>query len=264
MFNLEGEVIGINTAIFSPTGGSVGIGFAIPSDLAKPVIDQIIKYGRTRRGWLGVRIQTVTEEIAESLDLPNDHGALVASITPGGPAEEAGLQHGDVILEFNGQKVDSMRSLPRIVAETTIDEEATLKYWREGEERTTTVTIGELEKAEEEGLLDETDSAEADVIKVEQLNMGIMPLTDTERTDYNVPDSVEGVMIGDVPERSGAAEKGLAVGDVIVEVNQQPVKTPQDMIDIVNAAAEAQRSSVLLLINREGDVRFVALPLGAE
>lgn len=264
MFNLEGEVIGINTAIFSPTGGSVGIGFAIPSDLAKPVIDQIIKYGRTRRGWLGVRIQTVTEEIAESLDLPNDHGALVASITPGGPAEAAGLQHGDVILEFNGETVDNMRSLPRIVAETTIDEEATLKYWREGEERTTTVTIGELEKAEEEGLLDETDSAEANVIKVEPLNMGIMPLTDTERTDYNVPDNVEGVMIGDVPERSSAAEKGLAVGDVIVEVNQQPVKTPQDMIDIVTAAAEAQRSSVLLLINREGDVRFVALPLGVE
>lgn len=264
MFNLKGEVIGINTAIFSPTGGSVGIGFAIPSDLAKPVIDQIIKYGRTRRGWLGVRIQTVTEEIAESLDLPDESGALVASITPDGPAEAAGLQHGDVILEFNGQVVDNMRSLPRIVAESTIGEEATLTYWREGEERTTTVTIGELEKAEEEGLLDPTDTAEADVIKVEPLNMGVAPLTETERTDYNVPDSVEGVMVGDVPERSAAAKKGLAVGDVIVEVNQQPVKTPQDMIDIVNAAVEAQRSSVLLLVNREGDVRFVALPLEAK
>lgn len=264
MFNLKGEVIGINTAIFSPTGGSVGIGFAIPSDLAKPVIDQLIKYGRTRRGWLGVRIQTVTEEIAESLDLPDEKGALVASITPEGPAEAAGLQHGDVILKFNGQIVDNMRSLPRIVAEATIGEEASLTYWREGEERTTTVTIGELEKAEEAGLLDTTATAEADVMKVEPLNMGIMPLTETERADYNVPDSVDGVMIGDVPERSAAAEKGLAVGDVIVEVNQQPVKTPQDMIDIVNAAAEAQRSSVLLLINRGGDVRFVALPLDTK
>lgn len=264
MFNLQGEVIGINTAIFSPTGGSVGIGFAIPSDLARPIIDQIVKYGRTRRGWLGVRIQSVTEEIADSLDLPGDHGALVASITPKGPAELAGLQHGDVILEFNGQAIDSMRSLPRIVAETSIGEEAALKYWREGKEYTTKVKVGELEKAEEEGLLDGEKSPDAKIEKIEALNMGVMGLSDVERKDYNVPDKVEGVMIGDVPDMSVAAEKGLTVGDVIVEVNQQPVKTPQDVIDIVNAAAQAQRSSILLLVNREGDVRFVALPLGAK
>ncbi len=264
MFNLKGEVIGINTAIFSPTGGSVGIGFAIPSDLAKPVINQIIEYGRTRRGWLGVRIQTVTEEIAESLDLPSEQGALVASITPDGPAEKAGLQHGDVILEFNGQKVDNMRSLPRIVAETTIGETVSLKYWREGKEGTTEVSVGELEKAEEEGLLDKETSAEASIVKVEPLNIGIMPLTDEERNDYNVPGDVDGVMIADVPDMSSAADKGLAVGDVIVEVNQQPIKAPQDMIDIVKAASEAKRNSVLLLINREGDVRFVALPLAAK
>ncbi len=263
MFNLKGEVIGINTAIFSPTGGSVGIGFAIPSDLAKPVINQLIKYGRTRRGWLGVRIQTVTEDIAASLDLPTEHGALVASITPGGPAEKAGLQHGDVITEFNGQKIDSMRSLPRIVAESNIGETAALKFWREGVEKTATVAIGELEVAEEEGLLEIGEGKTgSEIKKVEKLGIGIMPLTDQERTDYHVPDSVtDGVMIGDVTQTAEAAQKGLAPGDVIVEVNQQPVKTPQDMIDIVDAATKAGRSSVLLLINREGDVRFVALQL---
>lgn len=262
MFNLKGEVIGINTAIFSPTGGSVGIGFAIPSDLAKPVINQLIKYGRTRRGWLGVRVQTVTEDIAQSLDLPTEHGALVASITPEGPAEIAGLQHGDVITEFNGQKIDSMRSLPRIVAEANIGEEADLKFWREGQEKTAKVKIGELEVAEEEGMLETAEGTDANIKKVEGLGIGVMPLTDKERTDYNVPSSVtDGVMIGEVTPTSEAGQKGLAPGDVIVEVNQQPVKTPQDLLEIVAAAKKAGRSSILLLINREGDVRFVALRL---
>jgi serine protease Do len=132
MFDLKGQVIGINTAIFSPSGGSVGIGFAIPSALAKPVIDQIIKFGRTRRGWLGVRIQEVTDDIAESLGLPNNQGALVASVTEKGPAQAAGLEAGDVILELNGQKVSAMRSLPRLVAEAPIDTEADLVFWRDG------------------------------------------------------------------------------------------------------------------------------------
>jgi len=261
MFNLKGEVIGINTAIFSPTGGSVGIGFAIPSDLAEPVINQIIKFGRTRRGWLGVRIQSVTEEIAESLGLKAETGALIASITPDGPAEKAGLQHGDVILKFNGQEINAMRSLPRIVAETTIGDEVTLTYWREGTEKTTKVTIGELEKAEEEGLLEETPSGTSNLKKLDDLGIGVAPLTETERGEYSVPDTVEGVVIGDVIAGSEAEQKGLVAGDVVVEVNQQPVKTPQDMIDIVEAAKAAGRSSILLLLNREGDVRFVALKL---
>jgi serine protease Do len=261
MFNLNGEVIGINTAIFSPTGGSVGIGFAIPSDLAKPVIDQIIKYGRTRRGWLGVRIQTVTPEIAESLDLPMEKGALVASITAGGPAEAAGLQHGDIILRFNGQEINSMRSLPRIVAETTIGEPTELIYWREGVEHTTKVTVGELEVAEEEGLLKVTDTSKADLRQLADLGLGITSLTQKEREDFGVPDNVEGVLVGDVTAGFEAGLKGLIAGDVIVEVNQQSVRAPQDMIDIIEAAKAAGRSSVLLLVNRTGDIRFVALRL---
>lgn len=261
MFNMKGEVIGINTAIFSPTGGSVGIGFAIPSDLAKPVVNQIIKFGRTRRGWLGVRIQTVTDEIAESLDLSDTKGALVASITPDGPAEKAGLQHGDIIITFNGEAVDNMRSLPRIVAETPIGESVELEYWREGQMQKTSVEVGELEKAEEEGLLDTAQQQEGSLTRVEPLALGIKPLTEDERSGYNVPDTVDGVMIGEVDEASEAEQKGLMPGDVIVEINQQPVKAPEDVNDIVNAATQAGRSSVLLLVNREGDVRFVALRL---
>lgn len=261
MFNMKGEVIGINTAIFSPTGGSVGIGFAIPSDLAKPVVNQIIKFGRTRRGWLGVRIQTVTDEIAESLDLPDSKGALVASITPEGPAEKAGLQHGDIILKFNGEEVDSMRSLPRIVAETPIGESVELEYWREGKMQKTSVEIGELEKAEEDGLLETSEKPKGSLTRVGPLALGVKPLTESERSDYNVPDTVDGVMVGEVDAGSEAEQKGLMEGDVIVEINQQPVKAPEDVNDIVNAATNAGRSSVLLLVNREGDVRFVALRL---
>lgn len=261
MFNMKGEVIGINTAIFSPTGGSVGIGFAIPSDLAKPVVNQIIKYGRTRRGWLGVRIQTVTDEIAESLDLPDSKGALVASITPDGPAEKSGLQHGDIILKFNGEEVDNMRSLPRIVAETPIGESVEVEFWRESKLETTSVEIGELEKAEEEGLLDTAQQSEGSLTRVGPLALGVKPLTEDERTAYNVPATVDGVMIGEVDEASEAEQKGLMPGDVIVEINQQSVKAPEDVNDIVNAASNAGRSSVLLLVNREGDVRFVALRL---
>ena len=147
MFDLEGNVIGINTAIFSPSGGSVGIGFAIPSSLAKPVIMQLIEFGKTRRGWLGVRIQNVTDEIAESLGLSETTGALIASVTATGPAEVAGLQAGDIILEFDGKPINAMRTLPRAVAETPIGKKVKLTYWLDGKKAETSVAIGEMEKA---------------------------------------------------------------------------------------------------------------------
>ena len=151
MFNMEGKVIGINTAIFSPSGGSVGIGFAVPSNLAHPVITQLIEFGHTRRGWMGVRIQKVTEDIAESLGLEEARGALIASITKTGPAEKAGLEPGDIILEFDNKTITEMRGLPRIVAETPTGKETPLTYWRNGKEIKTFVSIGDLEEAEEEG-----------------------------------------------------------------------------------------------------------------
>lgn len=261
MFDLDGKVIGINTAIFSPSGGSVGIGFAIPSALAKPVVDQIIKYGRTRRGWLGVRIQQVTDEIAESLGLAKATGALVATITPGGPAEKAGLEAGDIILEFNGHKVDEMRELPRLVAESQIDAPATVTYWRNNKKGTAKVKVGELEKAEEDGLIATTEEKPTEGLKIDSVGLSLKKITDTHRRDYAIPPSVEGVVISSVEPKSEAAKKGLFEGDVIVEINQSPVDTPEAAQKVIDDATKSKKPSVLLLINREGEVRFLALKL---
>lgn len=267
MFNLQGEVIGINTAIFSPSGGSVGIGFAIPSALAEPVIDQLIKYGRTRRGWLGVRIQAVTDDIAESFGMKKARGALIASVTPTGPAEKAGLKAGDIIVKFNNKDIDTMRALPRIVAETDIDTETKIEFWRDGQLKTTKIKVGELEKAEDEGLLvssleegaDSTGSAASKTIDLVGLSVSI--ITPQDRENFSISNDVEGIVVQDVDAASEAATKGLAAGDVIVEINQQSVTTPAEASDIIEKAQKAGRSSVLLLVNRENDVRFVALRL---
>ncbi len=266
LFDMAGNVIGINTAIFSPTGGSVGIGFAIPSNLAKPVIDQLIKYGRTKRGWLGVRIQTVTDEIAESLGLDKAQGALIASVTEDGPAEKARLKAGDIVLKFDGKDVTDMRALPRIVAETPIEKEVTLVYWRDGKERKVKVNIGELEKAEDEGLItaDGTGSQTDKTLKdfeISDVDMNVAAINETARENYNIPDDVDGVVIVKTNPRGEAAMKGLGLGDVIVEINQKPVTDPEELEKIISKAKKAQKPSVLLLVNREGDVRFVALKL---
>lgn len=265
MFDMSGNVIGINTAIYSPSGGSVGIGFAIPSNLAKPVIDQLIKYGRTRRGWMGVRIQSVSEDIAESLGLPAHDGALVASITPGGPAEKAGFKAGDVILEFDGKTVTQMRSLPRIVAETDIGKTVPVIYWRNGKKASGTITIGELEKAEKDGLLSATKEDDlpqaVEGTPVPSVGLSLRGLSDDDRTAYNVPNDVQGVVVTSVAPGKEASEKGIRVGDVIVEINQQSTNATRDAVAIIDDAIKAGRGSVLLLVNREGDVRFVALRL---
>lgn len=269
MFNLKGEVIGINTAIFSPSGGSVGIGFAIPSDLAKPIIDQLIKYGKTRRGWLGVRIQVVTDDIAESFGLKDAHGALIASVTPTGPAEKAGIKPGDIVLKLNGRDIKEMRELPRIVAESEIDSEATLEYWRDGKMNTTKIRIGELEKAEDDGLLGKDGESEEDgstnpdgkSTSIEAVGLLVAALSAQDRQTYNIGDDVNGVLVVETTPSSEAAEKGLTAGDVIVEINQQSVTSAATAKDIIDKASKAGRNSVLLLVNREGDVRFVALRL---
>lgn len=260
MFDLNGKVIGINTAIFSPSGGSVGIGFAIPSSLAKPVIDQIIEFGRTRRGWLGVRIQEVTDEIAETLNLPSSHGALIASVSKGGPSEQAGIKAGDVILTINGEKINAMRTLPRLVANAPIDSEADVTVWREGKEFTTKVKVGELEKAEETGMEGEK-LAEVKGVLLEGTGLTVESLTDGLRAEYDVSGNANGILVLNVDHTTDAAEKGIIEGDIIVEVNQQGVSTPEEMAGIVKAARKSERNSVLLLINRQDDVRFVALKI---
>ncbi|PZP54573.1 MAG: serine protease [Micavibrio aeruginosavorus] len=263
MFNLKGEVIGINTAIFSPTGGSVGIGFAIPSNLAKPIVDQLVRFGKTKRGWLGIRIQTVTPEIADSLGLKESGGALVASITPKGPAEIAKLQPGDVLLEFNNQKLTGMRQLPRLVAETPIGTDAKVLYWRDGKTLTTSVKVGELEKAESEGLIESGEVKEKAVPGTDITGFGVTvtSLSDSLREAYEIPENAKGVVVTAVKNNSEAAEKGLQVGDVIVEINQQAVEDAAGAKKIVDDAQKAGKSSALLLVDHQGrgDVRFVAL-----
>lgn len=267
MFNLQGEVIGINTAIFSPTGGSVGIGFAIPSALSKPIIDQLVKYGKTRRGWLGVRIQAVTDDIAESFGLKDSHGALIASVTPTGPAELAGIKPGDIVLKFNEKPIKEMRELPRQVAEAEIDKDATIEYWRDGKMITAKIKVGELEKAEDDGLLEKADGEETETgpvgesTMIESVGLSITKISAQDRQAYSIGDDVTGVIVVDTKASSEAAEKGLAAGDVIVEINQQSVTDPKSAKATIDKAIKAGRNSVLLLVNREGDVRFVALKL---
>jgi len=267
MFNMNGEVIGINTAIYSPSGGSVGIGFAIPSNLSKPIIDQLIKYGHTRRGWIGVRIQSVTEDIAESLGMEAHNGALVASVAATGPAEKAGLKPGDIILEFDGKSVNQMRTLPRIVAETDIGKTVDIIYWRDGQKQTTKATIGEMEKAEEDGLLAEGPQdtpTTAPGTSVPAIGLSLRAVTGEDRNTFGIPADVKGVVITKVDPASEGAAKGLQAGDVIVEINQQAVGDADTARNLVDAANESGRNSVLLLINREGEVRFVALRLNAK
>ncbi len=269
MFNLKGEVIGINTAIFSPSGGSVGIGFAIPSNLASPVIKQLLTYGRTRRGWIGVRIQSVTQEIAESLGLDKPRGALIAGITPKGPAEVAGLQAGDIILSFNNATITDVKSLPRKVAETPIDASAKISVWRNGKTIDTSIKVGELEKAEGEGLIDGSDMPKSKVgpasqgTKVPEVGFILSTITDMDRETYGMFEKVKGVLVQSVIKGSEAEQKGLSEGDVLVEINQQAVTSPVIAAEMIASAKKAGRTSVLLLVDTQGkgDVRFVALRL---
>ena len=257
-FNLDGEVIGINTAIFSPSGGNVGIGFAIPSNLALPVIESLKEDGRVKRGWLGVRIQTVTDEIAESLGLEEAQGALVASVTPGGPAEAASIEPGDVILEFDRKKIDRMRGLPRIVAETPIGKEVEVAIWRRGEERAVEVTLGELPEEDELAALTEEGADTPSSAEIESLGLTVATLNEELRARFELGQDMNGVVIVDVLADSSAAAD-LRPGDVIVEVGQEEVNSPPEVQAKVNQAQQENKKSVLLLIDRQGDLRFVAL-----
>jgi len=260
LFDLDGRVVGINTAIFSQTGGSVGIGFAIASDLAVGVVDQLREFGRTRRGWLGVRIQQVSPEIAESFGLDGARGALVADVTAGGPAEAAGIKPGDIITGFNGQEVDEMRSLPRIVAETRVGKEVPVDVWRDGGAMTVTATLGELEQAEEARLL--TASATPGPIeegRVDSLGLGLATLTPQLREQYGIEEAVEGVVVTEVDDAVDAADKGLREGDVIVEVAQDEVRSLEDVRRLVEDHRLNGKKTILLLVSRQGEQRFIPL-----
>ena len=261
MFNLDGRVIGINSVIISPSGGSAGIGFAIASNLARNVIEQLRDYGRARRGWLGVRIQTVTDELAEGLRLDNATGALVASVTEEGPAEAAGIEQGDVILKFDGRDVTEMRKLPRMVAETGIGKAVDVMVWRKGEEVTLQVELGELDEEEMAAVALGKEPVEKKSSLVESLGLKLAQLTPELRTQFELGEDLEGVVITDVEAEGTAAEKGLRPGDIIVEVDQEEVSTPGDVADKVERAKDENFRVVTLLVFRQGDFQWVAVRL---
>ena len=259
-FTLDGRVFGVNTAIFSPTGTNVGIGFAIPSNLAKPVVDSIINTGKVARGWLGVRIQSVDAALAETLGLGESRGALVASATAGGPAEKAGIQQGDVVLEFDGKQIDRMRSLPRLVAETAIGKAVQVKLWRKGKIQDVQVTLGELPEDEQLAELGQPAVPQSPTgrVKVDALGLTLAAITPELKTEYSLPEAAKGVVVTEVVPDSPAAEESLQAGDLLVEVSQEPVSLPGEALTKINQAAK-DKKTVLLLIDRQGDLRFVAL-----
>ncbi|WP_425449985.1 DegQ family serine endoprotease [Virgifigura deserti] len=256
-FNTEGEVIGINTAIASPNGGSVGIGFAIPSKLAEPIIAQLREDGSVDRGWLGVQIQPVTPEIAAALGLDEPVGALVASVQPDSPAARAELRQGDVILDFAGTEVEKMRELPLLVATTPAGKKAELTIWRDGVKQTVEVEIGKLQPEQVAAAQPEPTGESSG--QSEALGATLATLTPELKRQFGIPSEVEGVVVVDVEAGGPAAEKGLRPGDVIEKVSQNAVSTPAE----VEEAAQAAEHAVLLLINRQGNSQFVALDLDA-
>jgi serine protease Do len=262
LFNMDGEVIGVNTAIISPTGGSIGIGFSVPSNLAKKVVSQLQDFGVTRRGWLGVRIQTVNDEMAEALGLEKAMGALVAEVTPGGPAEAAGIEAGDVVIKFDGQDVEEMRDLPRIVADTAVDKAVRVVVFRKGKTKTVKVTVGLLDEEQIQAASVRPNSEDGGTgTDVPAIGMTLRALSSEARSEFGIADDISGVLVSDVMDESAAADKGIKPGDVIVEVGQEPVSSPSEVEARVKEAEEAGRKSVLFLIQSEGDLRFVPLTI---
>ncbi len=252
-FSLDGKVIGINTAIYSPNGGSVGIGFAIPASLAKPVIEQLKEHGKVERGWLGVQIQEVTPELAKSLGLPKEEGALVADVTKDGPAQKVGIKQGDVILSFDGHDVAKLRDLPLAVAETPVGEAAKVEVWRSGKEETLAPVIAAMPSHPEQ--VAENDSGQ------KAMGLNLAPLTAELRERLHVGKEVKGVVVTGVAENSPLATLGIQQGDVIEQVNRHDVATPEEAAHefaAVKSETGAQKS-VLLLINRHGVNQFVAM-----
>jgi serine protease Do len=260
LFDMDGNVVGINTAIISPSGGSIGIGFAIPSEIAQGVVEQLVSFGETRRGWLGVNIQEVTDDLAESLGIGEARGALVAGVTEGGPAAEAKIEPGDVIISFDGKPVDTMRELPRLVANTAVGREVEVKLLRKGAEVTLQVKLGRLEEAEVASAGDGGDKPAAPAPEEKVMGMSLAPLDDAGRETHKIKPEVKGVLVTAVAPDSAAGEKRIQAGDTIVEVAQEVVSTPADVAAAVKELKDMGRKSALfLLANPAGELRFVAV-----
>lgn len=264
LFNMYGEVVGINTAIISPSGGSIGIGFSIPAELAAGVVDQLRQFGETRRGWLGVRIQPVTPEIAESLGMASAKGALVAGIIKGGPVDNGVIQPGDVIIRFDGREVSEMRDLPRVVAESPVGKAVDVVIVRKGVEQTVKVTLGRLEDGEKlaEGASEDApkDEGSAQVATATVLGMTIGELDEAAREKFGIASEVSGVVVTEVAPDSAAAERGILAGEVITEIAQESVSSPKEVMDRIGALKEQGRKNALLMLSsKTGELRFVTV-----
>jgi serine protease Do len=262
LFNLDGDVIGVNTLIISPTGGSIGIGFAVPSKTVAGVVDQLRQFGELRRGWLGVRIQQVTDEIAESLNIKPARGALIAGVDDKGPAKPAGIEPGDVVVKFDGKDIKETKDLSRVVADTAVGKEVDVVIIRKGEEQTKKVTLGRLEDGDKpvQASVKSQDATPDKPVTQKLLGLDLAALSKDLRSKYKVKDSVKGVVITNVDGTSDAADKRLSPGEVIVEVAQEAVSSTADIKKRIDQLKKDGKKSVLLLIaNADGELRFVAL-----
>ena len=260
LFNLQGEVVGVNTAILSPNGGSIGIGFSMASNVVSSVVDQLREFGETRRGWLGVKIQDVTPDMAEALGLAAESGAMVTDV-PDGPAKDAGMRAGDVITNFAGSPVEDTRSLVRRVAEAPAGEPVDVVVQRQDGPVTLSVTLGRRETAEGTGNATAGQGGDGPA-QQDILGMSLSALTAEMAQDMGLPDDTKGLLVQEVDPASEAAEKGLAPGDIITEAGQQPVALIADLNARIDEVREAGRKSLLVLVRRDGEPRFVALPVG--
>jgi serine protease Do len=269
LFNAEGEVIGVNTAIYSPSGTNAGLAFSIPSNFVKQITDQLREFGRVRRGWIGVSYQSVTDDIADSFGLDRARGVLVANVVADGPAAKAGIKRNDIILTFGGQEVPDLRRFPRLVANARVGSTVDITIFRQGKEQALKLRIGEQDEAEKQNASAQGGSApnkkaapdQQVSSTVEQLGLTLQKVSDQLREKFGLSDNVKGVIVTRVAPDSPAAEKQLQAGDVILEVDQKPVTTPQEVSDIVAKLQAQKKRSVLLFVERQGDPRFAALRL---
>jgi serine protease Do len=265
LFNMDGEVIGMNTAIYSPSGGSIGIGFSIPANMVKAVVTQLKDFGHPRRGWLGVRIQQVTPDIAESLGLHETTGAMVAGVNDGGPADKAKIQNGDIILKFNGQDVKEMRALPRIVADSDVGKSVPVVLWRDGKEVTVQATLAEKpDDVQVAAATPDSKPAGEKPTEISGLGLKLAPITQELKDKFSLGADQKGVVITDVSPKGPAAERGLKPGDVVVEVQQGEVSTPADVQQKVDSVRKESRKSVLMLIQRQDGLQWVPLSLSGD
>ena len=259
LFNMDGDVVGVNTAIISPTGGSIGIGFAVPADTVVKIIEQFKQYGEVRRGWLGVRVATVPEEMATQLSLKENTGAHVASVAKGGPAAAAGIEVDDVILKFDGQEITSMRSLPRVVAQTPVGKTVSVDLLRKGQRRSIKVVVARLND-DEASQVPEIGADKSEERKL--MGLKLAPLGDQTRKQYGLKDTVKGIVILEVEANSQAAQRDLKPGDVVVEAQDEAVATVQELVERIDKVRKSGRRQILLRVeNAKGEIRSVALPL---